>query len=188
MNSTSASLLLRLKSINDNEAWGRFVELYTPLIFYWARKSGLNQQDAADLSQEVLTLLVNKIPEFHYNSGKSFRSWLRTVTLNKHREQLRRKTLRYDAATQSALINFADSSESQQFWEKDYQVQLIHRAIELMRPDFESKTWDACREFMTSEKPANQIAQETGVSVWTIYSAKSRMLKRLRQELDGLLD
>ncbi len=65
MQSTSESLLVRLRSERDTDAWARFVELYTPLIFYWARKTGLQSQDASDLVQEVLTQVYRKLPEFN---------------------------------------------------------------------------------------------------------------------------
>ena len=74
---------MRLKSPDNGLAWSRFVELYTPLIYFWARKCGLQSPDAADLVQDVLTLLVDKLPEFQYDRSGSFRGWLRTVTLNK---------------------------------------------------------------------------------------------------------
>src|SRR5262245_666931 len=87
---TPASLLERLKQPADQNAWARFVELYTPLLYYWARRAGLQEADAADLVQEVLGLLFQKLPEFAYDPGRSFRNWLRTVTLNKLRERRRR--------------------------------------------------------------------------------------------------
>ena len=91
MNSTSSSLLERLRHPNADEAWDRFVRLYTPLLFHWARGVGLPRQDAADLVQDVLLLLVRKMPDFRYDRSRSFRAWLRTVTLNKWREQQRRR-------------------------------------------------------------------------------------------------
>src|SRR5262249_58188030 len=93
MHTTSASLLERLRQPAQQESWTLFVKLYTPLIFYWARRTGLKEEDAADLVQDVFTLLVKKMPEFQYAPGKSFRGWLRTVTLNKWRERQRRPTV-----------------------------------------------------------------------------------------------
>src|SRR5206468_557044 len=86
MNTTSVSLLERLRTPGDTEAWNRFVTLYSPLLFECARRWGLQEQDAADLAQEVMMLLLRKLPDFSYDKGKSFRAWLRTVTLNKWRE------------------------------------------------------------------------------------------------------
>lgn len=76
MNSTSESLLIRLKSANDFQAWSRFVELYTPLIFFWARKTGLQTQDASDLVQDVLALVFQKLPEFRYEPTDEKFPWL----------------------------------------------------------------------------------------------------------------
>lgn len=90
MHETSFSLLERLRQPADISAWNRFVELYTPLLYYWGRRASLQESDAADLVQDVLTLLVRKLPEFTHDRQHSFRSWLRTVTLNKYRENLRR--------------------------------------------------------------------------------------------------
>jgi len=87
MHSTSPSLLERVRQRSDGEAWGRFVALYTPLLFFWARKCGLQEEDAADLTQEVFAALVEKLPAFTYDPHRSFRSWLRTVTLNLWRDR-----------------------------------------------------------------------------------------------------
>src|SRR5437763_16387468 len=92
MNTTPASLLERLRRPAEEAAWVRFVELYTPLLFYWARRVGLREPDAADLVQDVFALLVQKLPEFRYDRHKSFRAWLRTVTLNRWRQTQRRQT------------------------------------------------------------------------------------------------
>ena len=80
MDSTSVSLLRRLREPDHDAAWQRFVDLYAPLIFHWAKNRGLNPTDAADLVQEVLVTLVAKLPEFEYDPTKRFRGWLRTVT------------------------------------------------------------------------------------------------------------
>ncbi|HEV3262134.1 MAG TPA: sigma-70 family RNA polymerase sigma factor, partial [Gemmataceae bacterium] len=81
MPTTSASLLERLRQPGDQAAWSRFVQLYTPLLYSWARQVRLQHQDAADLVQEVFAVLIRKWPEFSYDPQKSFRSWLRTVML-----------------------------------------------------------------------------------------------------------
>ena len=83
---TPASLLERLRQPADPAAWSRFVELYTPLLYGWARRVGLPEQDAADLVQDVFVQLVRKLPDFTYDRHKTFRGWLRAVTLNKWRE------------------------------------------------------------------------------------------------------
>lgn len=90
MHSTPASLLERLRRPGDRRAWDRFVELYAPLIYYWACRTGLRAEDTADLGQDVFATLLEKMPGFVYDPGKSFRAWLRTLVLNKWRDHRRR--------------------------------------------------------------------------------------------------
>src|ERR1700716_2727364 len=87
MHTTSVSLLQRLRQQPAADTWERFVRLYTPLLLYWARRLRLQDQDAADLVQDVLIVLVRKLPEFQYQPGRSFRGWMRTVLLNKWRDR-----------------------------------------------------------------------------------------------------
>src|SRR5205807_1741058 len=99
MNTTSFSLLHRLRQPGEQDTdWRRFVQLYTPLLFHWARKLGLSTEDAADLAQEVLILLMRKLPEFNYDPSRSFRGWLHTVTLNKWRDHQRLRRVPIDGA------------------------------------------------------------------------------------------
>lgn len=188
MQSTSASLLLKLKSAHDGQAWSRFVKLYTPLIYFWGRKFGLSAEDAADLVQDVLTHLLKKLPEFQYDQSRSFRGWLRTITLNKWRDKCRLKKLPMENSSQTALGRIVDPVAAESFWENEYRQALMNRAIELMRSEFTETTWQACHQYVIEGKAAAVVAENLGVSVWTVYAAKSRLLNRLRQELDGLLD
>src|SRR5437879_1117603 len=93
MNTTPASLLERVRQIADQDAWQRFVKLYTPLLYFWARRLGLQDQDAGDLVQDVLANLVRKMPEFNYDRDRSFRNWLKTLVLNQWRNNARRQVL-----------------------------------------------------------------------------------------------
>ena len=189
MNTTSESLLLRLKAADDHQAWARFVRLYTPLIFYWARRTGLQPQDASDLVLDVLTLVFQKLPAFEYDQTKSFRSWLRTVTMNKFREWCRKKSIGAIDVTQSAWSNVAEkSSLAESTWELNYQKALVARAMELLKPEFQPLTWNALQQYAVSGRPAKEVAEEAGLSVWTIYAAKSKLMSRLREVLEGLLE
>ncbi len=190
-NSTSESLLFRLRESDNSEAWSRFSELYTPLIFFWARKNGLDAHDSSDLVQEVMTLVFQKLPEFQYDPNRSFRGWLRQVTLNKHRERLRKKKLNVDAVSQTHLSNLPENGQAAsagQTWDQDYCRNLVGTAIDLMRKEFAPQTWQALKLFVSTDKTAQEIADATGVSTSTIYTAKSRLMKRLRQDLEGLMD
>src|SRR4051794_39668704 len=88
---TPVSLLDRLRQPGAQEAWTRFVQLYTPLLYSWARQAGLQEHDAGDLVQDLFVLLMRKLPEFRYDPAKSFRAWLRTVLLNLWRDRCQRR-------------------------------------------------------------------------------------------------
>jgi RNA polymerase sigma-70 factor (ECF subfamily) len=185
MTTTPVSLLQRLQTPDQEEAWRRFVELYTPLIHHWARSAGLQASDASDLVQDVFALLVSKLPGFVHRREGSFRVWLRTVTLNKWRENLRRQevTSPADAAPEAAVPDPAEA-----YWEDDYRRHLVGRAMEIMRAEFQPATWKACWEVVAADRPAAEVAAELGLSVNAVYLARSRVLRRLREELDGLLE
>jgi RNA polymerase sigma-70 factor (ECF subfamily) len=187
MNTTSPSLLERLRRPAEEESWSRFVKLYTPLLFSWARRIGLQEQDAADLVQDVLTLLVQKLPEFRYDGSKSFRGWLHTLTLNRWRET-RRRGAAEAVGNAVDLAEMPSPANDEAFWEQEYRQHLVGRALQLMQADFQPTTWKACWEFVVSGRPAAEVAAELGITLDVVYSAKSRVLRRLRQELDGLLD
>jgi RNA polymerase sigma-70 factor (ECF subfamily) len=187
MESTSISLLERLRQPDPGRAWERFVELYTPLLLNWARRHGLQHQDAADLVQEVFVVLVQKLPEFTYDRDKSFRNWLRTVLVNKWRDRCRRQALPTTAG-EEILAGVPDPDDPDASWEVEHRRQLLRRTLELMRPQFTSTTWKACWEFAAEGRPAAAVAAELGISENAVYIAKSRVLRRLRQELEGLLD
>jgi RNA polymerase sigma-70 factor (ECF subfamily) len=188
MNTTSASLLERLRRPGEEEAWARFVELYTPLLFFWAGRLGLRGEDAADLVQEVLATLVRKLPEFVYDRRKSFRSWLRTVLHNKCRDLQRVRRLRPEPQGLQAAGGVADPYSIDAYWESEYRAHLVGRALELIRGDFQETTWRAFWEVVAGRRPPAEVARELHISVDCVYAAKSRVLRRLRQELQGLLE
>jgi RNA polymerase sigma-70 factor (ECF subfamily) len=187
MDSTSESLLLRLRTNSDQRDWSTFVELYTPLIFYWARRTGLQANDAADLVQDVLTLVFQKLPAFNYDAGKSFRGWLRTVTLNRFREKLRKNSIGATPATQSVLASVAQPNSAESTWDLNYQQVLVNQAMSLLQDEFQPDTWSALQAYVFKKQSAADAAEEFGLSVWTVYAAKSRLMSRLREILDGLL-
>jgi RNA polymerase sigma-70 factor, ECF subfamily len=187
MTKTPVSLLERLRQTGDAESWARFVELYTPLLYHWACQVGLKEHDAADLMQDVLVLLVQVLPTFQYNPDQSFHGWLRVVTLNKWRENQRRIRLKA-GASEAELDNLAESDPAEALWDAAYTHHLVGRALEIMRTDFQPSTWQACWQFVACGRPAAEVAAELGLTVKAVYLAKSRVLRRLRQELAGLMD
>jgi RNA polymerase sigma-70 factor (ECF subfamily) len=188
MTTTPASLLDRLRQPFASEAWARFVALYTPLIYSWGRRVGLQDPEAADLVQEVFVTLLQVLPTFTYDRQKSFRRWLRTITLNKWRNLRKRPDQRVKPGACAALEAVAGAADLDEAWEVEYQQHLAARALAIMRADFQEATWKACWEMTVEGRPAADVAAELGLTVGAVYAAKFRVLDRLRSELDGLLD
>jgi RNA polymerase sigma-70 factor (ECF subfamily) len=144
MHTTSAGLLERLRLPTDHAAWERFVRLYTPLLYYWARHLGFQSNDAADLVQDVLTTLVQKLPEFVYDRHKSFRNWLRTLTLNRWRNNRHRRAVPVLDVPEAEMADPTCPDPVDAFAEAEYRKHLVGRVLEQMRVEFQPHTWKAC--------------------------------------------
>lgn len=187
--SSSHSLIRRVQR-DDRAAWERLAALYGPVVYEWARQQGLQADDAADVMQDVFAALMKNIHDFA-PSG-TFRGWMWTVTRNKIHDHFRRRaerdvaiggTAAYDQLQQLAETPpLIDSIQGQQ------ETSGIHRrALELMQTDFEPQTWQAFWRTTIEGESAEDVAGELGVSKWTIYKAKARVLQRLRDEFGDLL-
>jgi RNA polymerase sigma-70 factor (ECF subfamily) len=188
MNTTPVSLLEKLRQPNPQDAWTRFVQLYTPLFYHWARQRfRLSGPDLEDFVQEVFTLLLQKLPDFQYHAGNRFRAWLWTVSLNKYRQWLHHsqtgKYLPLDAEADVAVPDTLDAAI-----DAEYQQHVMQRALQLIQNDFKPGTWQAFWECTMNERRPQEVAPALGLSVDAVYAAKSRVLRRLRTELEGFLD
>lgn len=184
MTTTSLTLLHRLAKGGDDEAWGRFVELYTPLMLAWCRRLGMADADAADLVQQTFVTLYEKLPSFQYDASGSFRAWLKTVMANAWRNHTRRAK-RIGAAPDPEQI--PDTDPRIEIDEAEYRTYLVKRALDLMQAQFDPTTWKACWEFVVNDRPAAEVAAELDLSVNAVYLAKSRVLRHLRRELSDFL-
>jgi RNA polymerase sigma-70 factor (ECF subfamily) len=191
---TSASLLERLRRRPDEASWQRLVDLYTPLLRGWLRRHFVPHDDVDDLVQEVLAVLVRQLPDFHYDPSKgSFRGWLRTITLNQLRMWWRSRQGRALASGDSDMARKLDEladphSALSRLWEREHNQHLARRLLELSEGDFEATTWQAFRRVALDGAEPPAVAAELGISVNAVYLAKYRVLRRLRQELQGLTD
>jgi RNA polymerase sigma-70 factor (ECF subfamily) len=190
MHTTPISLLERLRQPVQREAdWRRFVRLYTPLLASWASRAVWPGEDPDDLVQDVFAVLVQKLPEFVYDPGKkSFRGWLRAVARNRWHDLHRRRRLpvRPDHGRPPPEPEGPDLFAA--FEEAEYRQHLAGRALQLIQAEFPPAVWRSFWEYVVDSRPPADVARELGVTVNMVYLAKSRVLARLRQELDGLLD
>ncbi|MCE9534048.1 MAG: sigma-70 family RNA polymerase sigma factor [Planctomycetes bacterium] len=183
---TPHSLLERLRQQPDADSWCRFVELYTPLLYQFSVKLGLTKPRAEDLVQEVFAILVRELPRFEYDPSRSFRAWLWTIFRNKSHEFRRR----FDplAGANPAPQTLIDPNPISDLEEAEFNRYLVHRAMQIMKAEFAETTWRACLACVVEEQAPEDVAEELGITKEAVYQAKSRVLRRLRQELDGMVD
>lgn len=188
MDSTPVSLLQQLRADQSPDSWQRFVALYVPILLDWSRRLGLQEADAADLVQEVFLILRRKLPNFAYDPAKaSFRGWLRTVLVNKWRATQRHAVpLTNDLTAPSVAQESADPLEA--ISEAEYRQQLVRRALRLMQSDFQPKTWLACWATVVEGRRPAEVAADLNLSPRAVHLARARVLRRLREELSGLID
>lgn len=192
MHDTSSTLLLRVRDTGDHPAWSRLVALYTPLLHAWVRRAGVLPQDADDLVQEVLLALAREMPAFRYDRTKgTFRGWLRTVLTNRVRYGRRAGRGRGPAETDAGIDLDAledPASELSRVWDEEHDRHVAAGLLDAVRHEFGGTVWSAFIRVVTGgEKPA-EVAADLGLSVDSVYQARSRVLARLRREAAGLLD
>jgi RNA polymerase sigma-70 factor (ECF subfamily) len=193
MSLTSLSLLERLQQQPDPETWKRLVSLYLPMIHGWLQRHGVAPADADDLAQEVLTVVVRELPRFEHNRrAGAFRAWLRTITVHRVRDFWRGRRLR-PASGDEAFGKLLDQLEDPHsapsaLWDREHDRHVARRLMELIRPEFGTKTWRAFERTALEGARAAEVADELNLSVNAVLVAKSRVLQRLRAEARGLTD
>ncbi len=189
---TSRSLLVRVQA-DDGDAWERLVHLYAPLVLHWCRHSGLQEQDAADVFQDVFQAVVAHIGSFRKErEGDTFRGWLRRITQNKIRDHFRRlgREARGTGGTEAQqwLAQVAQPQPVEDvFLDEAGESGLLGRALELVRGEFEERTWQAFWRTAIDDQAPKEVAADLGMSPGAVRVAKSRVLHRLREELGDLL-
>lgn len=192
--STRASLLVRLRDHTDADAWSQFVDIYSPLIFSFARRCRLQESDAADLVQEVMGEVAKSISRFEYDPEVGrFRSWLYKIAKRTssriQQRQLRQPKGTGDSRAVQLLGNQPDQHDDlQQLWDHEYQQQLVDWATTQIRDQFRENTWRAFWLTSVEEQPPQEVAKLTGLSVGAVYVAKSRVMKRLAEKIREIDD
>jgi RNA polymerase sigma-70 factor (ECF subfamily) len=189
---TSASLLERLRTAGPQAAdWRRLHDLYRPLIQAWLAQAGL-AAETDDLAQEVLVVLVRELPRFRRQRDGSFRTWLRRVAVNRVRSWRQARARRPVAGldqTDQFLSQLEDpASQLSRQWDRDHDRHVFTKLLAIVQVGCEPATWEAFRLFAIDGRPAAEAAARTGLTENAVMLAKSRLLKRLRQEAAGLID
>jgi RNA polymerase sigma-70 factor (ECF subfamily) len=185
-------LLRRIADPGDAAAWQTLVDVYGPLIYRHARGRGLQDADAAEVAQEVLFQVSRSIQKFEYRPGQArFRDWLGTVTENKIRSWWKRQAAAVQATgvagAEDALAN-AVSGQPDTQWEEAFHQHVLQTALARTRPHFEEPTWRAFELVWREQRSEAEVARELGQRLNWVYLAKSRVLKRLRAEVEELAE
>lgn len=193
MTETSISLLDTLRRSPNDAAWERLVDIYSPLIHGWLRRQGM-QQDADDVTQEVLTVVVRRLGEFDRASRTgAFRNWLRTITVNCLRNHWRRQKNRPKGSGRDSVAELIAQLEDpasgvSKMWDAEHDRHVTHFLLSRVKHEFREATWQAFERCALKDEDAETVAAELKISANAVYIAKSRVLKRLREVGAGLID
>lgn len=194
--SLSSSLLDRVQQMEPG-AWTRLVEVFSPIVYRWARQSGLGQAESSDLVQDVFVAVARNISGFQRQKEQaSFRSWLATITRNRVRDYFRRKASQPQAyGGTDAMVQWQNMKQgnipSEQQLEKtislaDLDQSVPRRVLELVKQDCDPRTWQAFWQTIVMGDAASDVAQRLNMNVASVYQAKSRVLRRIRKKMDEL--
>lgn len=190
---TSLSLLARVRA-SDESAWDRLVHIYSPLVTRWCRKWALQADDVSDISQEVFAAVARGIEKFRRDRpGDSFRGWLWGITSNKVKDHYRRLNRNAQPAggstANAALLQLPEVLPHDEDEESlSAPDSPLNRALELIRIEFEDRTWQAFWAVAVDGRVPADVAADFGMERMAVYKAKSRVMAKLRAELDGLVD
>lgn len=187
---TRPSLLVRIRDFDDKQAWSEFVDVYAPLVHAYLRKRGVQDADAADLTQDVMQTVARQANAFSYDPKQgSFRGWLLTITLNRLRDFANRDARRAKATgktTMRQVLHELPQREAEELWNEQHQMRLFQWAAEKAKVDFRETTWLAFWKNAVEHQPAKDVASELNISVGAVHIAKSRGLARIREILAGM--
>lgn len=192
-NATRTTLLDQAKA-GDAAAWQRLEFLYTPLVRWWCRRHGVcRPPDVEDVTQEVFLAVAAKLAGFTKGPPGSFRSWLYTIARHKaddhHRRTHARPAAAGGSAAQARLEELAEATGESSGAEQGVSERaiLVRRALEMVRPEFQPRTWQAAWQVVVEGRRPAEVAAALGMSAGAVYTAKSRVLGRLRELLSDLL-
>ena len=188
---TRASLLVQIRDVGNHGAWQEFIQLYGPVVYGFARKRGLQDADAADLMQDVMRSISAAISRLDYDRNQgTFRGWLFTITRNKVFNFLSARKGRPrgsgDTGTNQMLNSYPDENDGTDAWEMEYQRRLASLAMDRGKGEFQDNTWRAFWMTAVESLPVAEVSKQLGLSSGAIYVAKSRVLARLKEEVDAM--
>lgn len=191
---TSVSLLEEARTRRSEDAWQRMVEIYDPLFRGWLNSLGVSSQDCDDLVQEILVVILRKLPKFEFTGQPgSFRAWAKRVALNCVREAWRSKKRVPRAMGGSNFVEQLDrlvdpASQVSRDWDRQHDRIVVQRLMDHIRVKADPQVWQAFSLHAIQGMPVAAVAESLGVTPNYVYVAKSRIVSRLRELAKGLVD
>ena len=187
---TRGTLLVAVQSPENRVAWEEFVLAYRPVIYRMARRRGLQDADAQDVTQNILVRIAGAIGRYEQQPGTRFRHWLRRIAKNAiftAIEQRPRDAAVGGSVAQDHLLEEAEvSPQVEQEIENEYEREQFLRAAKVVRNDVHPETWQAFELTVIQGLTCEQAAESTGKSIGTVYAARSRIVKRLRAQIERM--
>jgi RNA polymerase sigma-70 factor (ECF subfamily) len=186
-----ASSLLCLVRQHDQDAWRRLEYLLGPVIALWLKRGGLSDTDACDVRQEVLQAVWSHVGDFQrIADGSTFRGWVWTITRNKIHDHYRRRGRHpVSEGGTSAWLRLSqapapfDESESAPPPDPEELSSVVRGAIQLVQKDVQPHTWQAFWLVVVEGRTAAEAAEQLKLNVGSVYTARSRVLARIREAL-----
>lgn len=189
--STRESLLLSLRSNDNDKAWTTFVDVYAPLVYGVCQQRGLQDADAADVTQSVLLRVSSRMRNFDYDRDRGlFRSWLGTVTRNEIARLRDRSRLAASFQTQALTPQIISSQAvaDDQVWADEFNDHILRTALARVRPEFSSDVWQAFEMLWVQEKSTAEVVAACHRERGWLYKARHLVVQRLEQEVRLLTD
>jgi RNA polymerase sigma factor (sigma-70 family) len=184
---TSLSLMATLRqSPKDAEAWDRFVRRYRPKIYGWCRAWGLQEADAEDVAQDVISKLTQKMADFRYDQSRSFRAWLKTITQHALSDLIASRSRAVGSQSIPILETIEARADLERRIEEIFDRELLEMAVAKVRLRVAPATWEAFRLMAFDECSGAEVSERLGMPIASVFVAKHRVQKLLKQEIDAL--
>jgi RNA polymerase sigma-70 factor (ECF subfamily) len=190
MLTTQLTLLNRLRDTRDHEAWHAFVEIYYPVIVGSLRIKGLQLTDAEDVTQQILISVAKSLAQRPHDPDRArFRTWLERITRNAAINALQRVPKDQSSGGTDAILALnavPEATSDEAIFDQEHRLQLLRLASKTIECEFEPETWQAFWRTTILGESIETVAQSLGKQVGSIYAARSRIVRRLRQEIERI--